>query len=200
MFAPWWSHNPSRVTRGSDYWQRIWHLDVRDVAQSSHVPLTILRHWEGKKTVISISDPLDSRKIFPCCNKEYFSFNTIWSASLNLRMLKARFFFRKERTRLCANLLIIVIRPSQFNVSFPIALPLVRVGRSFGQKKRKKGTNTWKGLVNFLTEMISHCHIRSIWRILIHFSFYTNFGNSNVSLISIYLKLQLVFLKSLMRV
>ena len=60
-------------------------------------------------------------------------------------MLKARFFFRKERTRLCANPLIIVIRPSQFNVSFPIALPLVRVGRSFGQKKKKKGNEHLKG-------------------------------------------------------
>ena len=30
------------------------------------------------------------------------------------------------------------LRPSQFNVSFPIALPLVRVGRSVGQKKKKR--------------------------------------------------------------
>ena len=60
-------------------------------------------------------------------------------------MLKARFFFRKERTRLCANPLIIVIRPSQFNVPFPIALPLVKVGRSFGQKKKEKGNEHLKG-------------------------------------------------------
>ena len=30
------------------------------------------------------------------------------------------------------------VRPSQFNVSFPIALPLVRVGRSVGEKKKKR--------------------------------------------------------------
>ena len=29
------------------------------------------------------------------------------------------------------------VRPSQLNVSFPIALPLVKVGRSVGQKKKK---------------------------------------------------------------
>lgn len=142
MFAPWWSHNPSHITLGSDYWQRIWHLEVRDVAQSSHVPLTILRHWEGKKTVISISDLLVSTKIFPCCYKEYFSFNTIWSASLNLRMLKARFFFRKERTRLCANPLIIVIRPSQFNVSFPHRPPSREGGSVVRAKKKEKREQT----------------------------------------------------------
>ena len=59
-------------------------------------------------------------------------------------MLKARFFFRKERTRLCANPLIIVIRPSQFNVSFPIALPLGWVGRS-GKKKGKKERKKFRG-------------------------------------------------------
>ena len=32
----------------------------------------------------------------------------------------------------------ISLGPSQFNVSFLIALPLVRVGRSVGQKKKKK--------------------------------------------------------------
>ena len=35
---------------------------------------------------------------------------------------------------------ILFVRPSQFNVSFPIALPLVRVGRSVGQKKKRKRT------------------------------------------------------------
>ena len=33
---------------------------------------------------------------------------------------------------------IFLVRPSQFNVLFPIALPLVRVGRSVGQKKKKR--------------------------------------------------------------
>ena len=35
-----------------------------------------------------------------------------------------------------ADLFYFHIRPSQKNVSFPIALPLVKVGRSVGQKKR----------------------------------------------------------------
>ena len=36
----------------------------------------------------------------------------------------------------------ISLGPSQFNVSFLIALPLVRVGRSVGQKKKKKRERT----------------------------------------------------------
>ena len=35
-------------------------------------------------------------------------------------------------------LIIQQVRPSPQNVSFPIALPLVRVGRSVGQKKKRE--------------------------------------------------------------
>ena len=60
-------------------------------------------------------------------------------------MLKARFFFRKERTRLCANPLIIVIRPSQFNVSFPHRPPSREGGSVVRAKKKKKGNKHLKG-------------------------------------------------------
>ena len=34
-----------------------------------------------------------------------------------------------------------LLRPSQQNVSFPIAVPLVNVGRSVGQKKKQERTH-----------------------------------------------------------